>query len=70
MNKVNINKASFDELQKIIHIGPKRAEEIINIRADLTIFPFKFKDIHEVSKISHLGKKRMADIIKQDIIEF
>ena len=29
---VNINTASFEELQRIIHIGPDRAAEIIRLR--------------------------------------
>jgi competence protein ComEC len=56
--KININKASVTDLQGIIHIGPKRAERIINKRP--------FRDLYELSIVLGLGKKRMNDIIAQD----
>lgn len=60
MEKVNINRSSKEELTKIIHIGEKRSEKIINRRP--------FKDIYELSNVLGLGKKRMGDILNQDII--
>ena len=58
--KININRASFEELQKIIHIGPKRAQKIIDNRP--------FKDIYELSLVKGLGKIRMNKIFELDII--
>lgn len=57
MIKVNINKASKQDLCKIIHIGEKRAGQIIAGR--------KFNDVHEISKVTGLGRIRMMDLIRQ-----
>lgn len=57
--KIDINKASYEDLQKIIHIGPKRARMIIEMRL--------FKDMYELSNVPGLGKKRMNDIIAQGL---
>ena len=58
--EVNLNKSSVKDLQKIIHIGAKRATKIVESRP--------LKDLYELSKVYGLGKKRMDDIIKQDEI--
>lgn len=63
MEKVNINTADGQELQKIIHIGPIRAS-MIDIRRNKGI---TFRDIYEFSQILGLGPKRMKDIIEQNI---
>jgi competence protein ComEC len=57
--KINLNRATFDELQGIIHIGPKRAQMIIAMRP--------FKDLYELSNVTGLGKFRMNDIIEQGL---
>lgn len=63
MNEVvNINSAALGNLQKIIHIGPKRATYIVEMRGAKS-----FGDIHELSVIRGLGTKRMADILSQGI---
>lgn len=59
MEQVNLNKSSLEDLQKIIHIGIKRAAKIVENRP--------FRDLYELSQVLGLGKKRMDDIIKQDI---
>lgn len=58
MKSININKSDSIELQKIIHIGVKRAAKIIESRP--------FKDVYELSKILGLGTKRMNDILNQN----
>ena len=60
METVNVNKSGLAELQKLIHIGIKRAEKIIAGRP--------FKDLYELSKVAGLGKKRMDDIFAQENI--
>jgi DNA uptake protein ComE-like DNA-binding protein len=60
MKKININYCSKEELITIVHVGIKRAEEIIKLRP--------FKDIYEISNVKGLGKKRMQDILEQGII--
>ncbi len=57
METININKATSVELQKITHIGVKRAAKIIELRP--------FKDVYELSNILGLGTKRMNDIFNQ-----
>jgi len=60
MIMVNINRCTAEELQKIKHIGPKRADRIIERRP--------FKDIYELSNVLGLGKSRMRDILEQEVI--
>jgi len=57
--KINVNTASSELLEKIIHIGPKRALKIIEKRP--------YKDLHELSNVSGLGKKRTDDIINEGL---
>lgn len=64
MEKVNINTSDGDELQKIIHIGPIRAGEIIKLQV---FSDRQFRDIFELSTILGLGPKRMKDIIDEGI---
>jgi len=57
--QININTASFEDLQKIIHIGPARAQEIINLRP--------FTSIHDLTRVDGIGPSRLEDIIEQGI---
>ena len=57
---MNINKASREELISVVHIGPKRADLIIEKR---TITPFK--DLYELSSLKGFGRKRIDDIVKE-----
>lgn len=59
METININKALIADLEKIIHIGPVRALEIVKHRP--------FRDIHELSNVPGLGKIRMQQILQQGI---
>ena len=54
IQKININTASIEKLQEIIHIGPVRAQEIIKLRP--------FKSVDELAKVSGIGSVRLADI--------
>ncbi len=51
---ININEASVEELQNIIHIGPARAEELIQLRP--------FKSVDDLSRINGIGPARIDDI--------
>lgn len=58
--KIDINKASAEELTQIKHVGPSFAEKIIENRP--------YRDIYELSNVLGLGKKRMNEIFHQDLI--
>jgi competence protein ComEC len=59
---VDINRAGFDELQQIIHIGPDRAEQIINLRAQRP-----FASVDALTRVSGIGPARLADIKAQGL---
>ena len=52
--KVNINKASLEELQKINGVGPSLAEKIITYREENG----KFKNIEDLKNVSGIGEKK------------
>src|SRR5699024_3538557 len=51
---ININSASLDELQQIIHIGQARSEAIIDQRP--------FRSVDQLTSIKGIGSVRIADI--------
>lgn len=60
--RVELNEASLLELQKIIHVGPKRAEEIIELRQ---IRPFRSVD--DLIRVSGLAGQRITEIKQQGL---
>lgn len=58
-NCIDINSASIDDIQKIIHFGPARAEELIEKRP--------FSSVDDLNRINSIGPARIADIIDQDL---
>ena len=63
-HKVNINKASLEELKTIPGIGDTKANEIIKYRSES-----KFSKIEEIKNISGIGDKtyeKLKDYIKVD----
>lgn len=56
---VDINTASTENLQKIIHIGEKSAEELIKLRP--------FESLNELMEINGVGEKRLGDIKEQKL---
>jgi len=58
---VNINTASFDELQQIIHIGPTRANELISLRP--------FSSLNDMGRINGIkvGGVRLNEIKAQGL---
>lgn len=58
-NCVDINSASVDEVQKIIHIGPARAEDLVELRP--------FQSVDDLTRISGIGPARIKDIKEQGV---
>src|SRR5688500_9804172 len=56
---VNINPAAFEDLQRIIHIGPDRAAEIIRLRP--------FSSVDSLDRVAGIGPSRLADIKREGI---
>ena len=54
---ININSASEAEVQRIIHIGPSRSNDLINQRP--------FNSVDDLTKIKGIGPARIQDIIAQ-----
>jgi competence protein ComEC len=57
--QVDINRAGADELQRIIHIGPDRAEQLPGLRP--------FRSVQAMDRISGIGPARLQEIIAQGV---
>lgn len=55
---IDINTASPEELEQIVHIGEKRAQDIIDLRP--------FDTVEDLTIVNGLGPARIADIIDED----
>lgn len=51
---ININTASLEEVQRIIHIGPARAQNVIDSRP--------FQSVDDLDRINGIGPARITDI--------
>ncbi len=59
IERININTASKDDLTRIIHVGPARADEIIKLRP--------FSSLDDLIRVSGIGEKTVADIKTQGL---
>jgi competence protein ComEC len=57
--QVDINAAGSGHLQDIIHIGPDRAAQIVDLRP--------FADVQALQRIAGIGPARLADIVAQGV---
>ncbi|MEH7177574.1 MBL fold metallo-hydrolase [Neobacillus vireti] len=56
---IDVNTAKIEQLQEIIHIGPARANELINLRP--------FRSVDDLGRISGIGTARIAEIKSQGL---
>ena len=56
---IDINTASKEELQEIVHIGEERADEVIHLRP--------FDHVEDLDQINGIGPARLDDIIEENI---
>lgn len=56
---IDVNSATLEQIQEIIHIGTARAEELINLRP--------YDSIEGLSRISGIGPARIKDIKSQGL---
>lgn len=59
---ININAATEEELEKIEHIGPARAGQIVKLREEKF-----FSSLDELDRVRGIGPARIADIKKQEL---
>jgi hypothetical protein len=56
---VNLNTASKEELQRIVHIGASRAEAVINMRP--------LESVADLDDVSGISASRLSDIVAQNL---
>jgi competence protein ComEC len=59
INCIDINTASIEELQQIIHIGTTRAQNLIDLRS--------FSSVDDLDRIKGIGPSRIEDIKAQGL---
>lgn len=57
--QVDVNSASFEELHEIIHIGPDRAQQILDLRP--------LASVDSMDRVSGIAEARLADIKAQGV---
>lgn len=55
--KIDINKASVDELQQLKHIGPELAERIVEYRTEHG----PFERVEDITKVKGIGTKVLEE---------
>ena len=57
---IDLNTATLDDLQEIIHIGPVRARSILQLRA---VTPFR--SVQSITRVSGIAAGRLRDILAE-----
>lgn len=57
--QIDINAAGFEELQDIVHVGPDRAQQIIDLRP--------FSSVDALTRVSGIAEARLRDIQQQGV---
>lgn len=57
--RINLNTASLDELLRIVHVGPARAQQLIDMRP--------IRSLEELMRIQGIDQNRLDDIITQNL---
>ncbi len=61
-DRVNINTASVEELQEIVHVGPAYAEQIVELREQQP-----FRSVDELTRVRGIGDERLREIKAQGL---
>jgi DNA uptake protein ComE-like DNA-binding protein len=59
---IDVNTASAKELERIIHIGPERAGQIVELRKEKP-----FRNVDELVRVKGIAAVRLADIKKEGL---
>ena len=59
---IDINTAGFEQLQRIIHIGPERAGQILQLREQR-----RFETVDELVRVRGIAAARLRDIKAQGL---
>lgn len=57
--QIDVNGAGPDELERIVHIGPARAEQVEELRP--------FANLRDLTRVPGIGDKRLSDITDQNL---
>lgn len=57
---VDINTATVEQLDAIVHIGPARAADIVRLRP--------FSSVNDLVRVSGIGEARLRDIVAQGLV--
>jgi DNA uptake protein ComE-like DNA-binding protein len=57
--RIDVNSAGTHELERIVHIGPARAEQVEELRP--------FTNLRDLTRVPGIGEKRLTEIVEQNV---
>jgi DNA uptake protein ComE-like DNA-binding protein len=57
--RIDVNNAGTHELERIVHIGPARAEQVEELRP--------FTNLRDLTRVPGIGEKRLTEIVEQNV---